>query len=378
MIDSSIRLRALLSLAILLAVGLAGCQGQSTSRAATPEPTAWMPRIIQQQGGGPDVLQIGTGRVPGLIVRQVEEITLPGILETSGQITFDDRSVSTIVSRVQGRIEQNRVSLWDNVRRGEKIIALYSPDFMTAEAEYLEARQTSKANKTPGTGSLDFAASLVLAARRKLELLGMEDADINAITQPDPVVWMRAPISGTVVENKVLRGGAVNPGDELFALGTINNVWITGDIYEDDLARVNVGQDLTAVTMAYPNDTFSGTIARISPNIDPNTHTAQIRCEIRNSEGKLKPQMLATVRIVTRPGSALVVPQDALVFDTDAYFAFVETSSGEFERRKVLIASWTRAGYVRVTGGLKAGERVVTGETLQVNALWHQAHGESS
>src|SRR5215469_7621961 len=365
MIDSSIRLRALLSLAILLAVGLAGCQGQSTSRAATPEPTAWMPRLIQQQGGGPDVLQIGTGRVPGLIVRQVEEITLPGILETSGQITFDDRSVSTIVSRVQGRIEQNRVSLWDNVRRGEKIIALYSPDFMTAEAEYLEARQTSKANKTPGTGSLDFAASLVLAARRKLELLGMEDADINAITQPDPVVWMRAPISGTVVENKVLRGGAVNPGDELFALGTINNVWITGDIYEDDLARVNVGQDLTAVTMAYPNDTFSGTIARISPNIDPNTHTAQIRCEIRNSEGKLKPQMLATVRIVTRPGSALVVPQDALVFDTDAYFAFVETSSGEFERRKVLIASWTRAGYVRVTGGLKAGERVVTGETLQ-------------
>jgi membrane fusion protein, copper/silver efflux system len=164
----------------------------------------------------------------------------------------------------------------------------------------------------------------------------------------------------------------------LLGLGTINKVWITGDIYEDDLARVNVGQELTAVTMAYPNDTFSGVIARISPNIDPNTHTAQIRCEVRNPDGKLKPQMLATVRIVTRTGSALVVPQDALVFDTDAYFAFVETSPNEFERRKVSIASWSRAGYVRVTGGLKAGDRVVTGETIQVNALWHQAHGESS
>ncbi len=374
MIDSRSTGR-LLPLAIVLA--LAGCQGQASSRAATPDATPWVPQMIQQQGEA-DVLQISAGRIPGMTIQEVEESSLPGVLETSGQITFDDRRVSTIVSRVQGRIEQNLVSVWDNVRRGEKILALYSPDFMTAEAEYLEARQTSRTGKQAGAGSLDFAASLVTAARRKLELLGMEDSDISALTQPDPVVWMRAPISGTVVENKALRGSAVNPGDELFALGTIDNVWITGDIYEDDLARVHVGQDLTAVTMAYPDETFSGTIARISPNIDPNTHTAQIRCEIRNPGGKLKPQMLATVRIVTRPGSALVVPQDALVFDTDAYFAFVETSAGEFERRKVSIASWSRAGYVRVTGGLRAGERVVTGETIQVNALWHQVHGESS
>jgi membrane fusion protein, copper/silver efflux system len=367
-----------LPLTIFVALVFAGCQGQAASRAATPEPTTWVPQLIQQQGGGPEVLQIGAGRVPGMVIQQVQDVELPGILETSGQITFDDRNVSTIVSRVQGRIEQNRVSVWDNVRRGEKIVALYSPDFMTAEAEFLEARQTSSMGKQSGAGSSDFAAALVVAARRKLELLGMQDSDINAITQPDPVVWMRAPISGTVVENKALRGGAVNPGDELFALGTINNVWVTGDIYEDDLARVHVGQDLTAVTMAYPDETFSGAIARISPNIDPNTHTAQIRCEIRNPDGKLKPQMLATVKIVTRPGSALVVPQDALVFDTDAYFAFVEINPGEFERRKVSIASWSRAGYVRITGGLKAGERVVTGETIQVNALWHQAHGETS
>ena len=79
-----------------------------------------------------------------------------------------------------------------------------------------------------------------------------------------------------------------------------------------------------------------------------------------------------------RPGEALVIPQDALVFDIDNYYAFVEVSPGTFEHRKVSISSWSRVGYARIVSGLKAGDRVVSGETLQVNALWHEAHGESS
>ena len=135
----------------------------------------------------------------------------------------------TIVSRVQGRIEQTRVSLWDNVQRGEKILALYSPDFMTAEAEYLQAHESSNLMAAPGVGaSSDFAGALLLAAKRKLQFLGMSDADIQAIKAPDPTVWMRAPISGTVVDNKAQRGTAVNPGDVLFSLGTLDDVWITG------------------------------------------------------------------------------------------------------------------------------------------------------
>lgn len=361
-----------------LSVFAFGCRGDSSGpAAAVPEATPMVPQLVRQQGA--EFLQFKPSDVPGLVMVDAQNVELPGVLETSGQITYDDRRVSTIVSRVQGRIEENRVSLWDSVRRGEKIIALYSPDFMTAEAEYLQAHDTSKLIAAPGVGaSTDFAGSLSLAAKRKLQFLGMSDADIQAITAPDPVVWMRAPISGVVVENKVQRGAAVNPGDPLFTLGTLEDVWITGDIYEDDLARVRVGQEMSAVVTAFPDEVFKGAIARLSQNIDPTTHTAQIRCEVKNPDGKLKPQMLAKVSIVTRPGSALVVPQDALVFDIDNYYAFVEVSPGLFEHRKVAIASWSRAGYARIVSGLKAGDRVVTGETLQVNALWHEAHGESS
>jgi RND family efflux transporter MFP subunit len=304
---------------------------------------------------------------------------LPGILETTGQVNFVDDRVSTISSRVQGRIENMRVATWDNVHRGELILELYSPDFMLGEAEYLQAQMTSSVSAHSSIpGSPELAQSMLLAARRKLELLGMSDADINAIKGAEPTIWMRAPVGGTVVQNKATIGSAVNPGDVLYQLGTLDRVWLNADIYEVDLARVKVGQQLEAVTTAFPDEVFRGQVSRISPNIDPNAHTAQIRCEIKNPELELKPQMLARVKIVTNPGSALVVPQQALVFDGDSYCAFVEVTPGSVERRKVEIGSWNEHGYARVLSGVKAGERVIVKQAIQVNALWHEAHGESS
>ena len=202
-------------LCAVLAAGSWACDSAPASRAdVTPPPP--LPRLVRQASGG-DLLQLGA-QVPGLTTVEVRQnVVLPGVLETNGHVDFDDKRVASISSRVAGRIENVRVSQWDNVRRGEQIIALYSPDFMTAEAEYLQAQTTAKLMTRAGRrryGS-DFGPAMVAAARRKLEFLGMGDADIAAIKAPDPTVWMRAPISGTVVENKALRGAAVNPGDVL-------------------------------------------------------------------------------------------------------------------------------------------------------------------
>jgi multidrug efflux pump subunit AcrA (membrane-fusion protein) len=153
-------------------------------------------------------------------------------------------------------------------------MSLYSPDLMTAEAEYLEA--TSSASQTGSTGSrtevfgmpgggLSITANLRAAAVRKLELLGFSPADIGSIRSPSASVWMRAPISGIVVSKNVVRGQQVNPGDQLFSLATLEQVWLTADIYEDDLSRVHVGQTLQAVTAAYPDEVFAGVINRNQP-----------------------------------------------------------------------------------------------------------------
>lgn len=360
---------------VLLAVCVVGCHSASGESAAAQQPD--LPQLVQQDGH--ECLLLKQTEVPGMSTTQIKEITLPGILETTGQVTFDDLKVATIVSRVTGRIEDVHVSVWDNVARGEPIVKLYSPDFMTAEAEYLQALQTSKVSQNVNIdGTAQLAVSMANAARRKLELLGMEDADIDKIRAPSPTIWMRAPIAGTVVQNQALRGAAVNPGDVLYMLGTLEPIWITADIFEVDLARVHVGQELEAVTTAFPDEVFKGTVSHISPDIDPNSHTLQIRCEVHNPGLKLKPQMLARIKVMTSTGTALVVPLDALVFENDSYFAYVETGDHLFVRRKVAIGAWNQEGYARVISGLNAGDRVVTDETLQVNALWHQAHGETS
>jgi membrane fusion protein, copper/silver efflux system len=361
------------SLLALFASATVGCDS-SPSVTANDQPGVALPKFIHQ-GQGPELMELAAN-LPGMTVTTVKPVDLPGTLETSGMVTFDDRKVASIISRVAGRIEGVRVSQWDYVQRGQAIATLYSPDIMTAEAEYLQAKDA--VSKLGGINNGDFAREMLDAARRKLDLLGIEPQQIAKITTPAPYFVMHAPISGNIVQNQTLRGSAVNPGDVLYSLGTLEDVWITGDIYEDDLARVKEGQELSAVTTAYPDDTFHGTIARISPNVDPNTHTVQIRCQVANPGFKLKPQMLARVTIVVRPGQALVVPLDALVFETDKYFAYVDVGNHLLERRVVVIGNWDKEGYARVISGLSAGDRVVTGETIQVNALWHQAKGESS
>jgi Cu(I)/Ag(I) efflux system membrane fusion protein len=367
--------RSLWALLSLITVLVFGCNGPQHANGNTQQAVETFPRLIHQDQG-PELLQLRHGALP--LIGTVRTAQLPGLLETTGQITFDDRRVASIISRVSGRIEGVRVSQWDSVSRGQPILTLYSPDLMTADAEYLQAKASVPALAGGSEGDRQFAQSMVEAAKKKLELLGIEPAQIEMIKTAAPTFVMRAPISGTVVQNQALRGSAVNPGDVLYSVGTLEDVWITGDIYEDELARVQVGQELEAVTTAYPDEVFHGTIARISPNVDPNTHTLQIRCEVKNPDLRLKPQMLAMVKIIVRPGQALIVPLDAVVFERDNYFAYVDVGNDSLERRKVSIGSWNKQGYARVISGLEPGDQVVTTEALQINELWHEVHGESS
>jgi len=362
--------------ALLILLG-SGCDS-SPQAGPDQEQPAVAPVTLVHQGQGPELLQLPHGGLSGMTLTTVQATELPGLLETTGQITFDDRRVANIISRVTGRIEEVRVSQWDTVRRGQPILTLYSPDFMTAEAEYLQAKASMPALASGGADNVQFARTMVEAAERKLELLGIGRDQIATIKTAAPTFVMRAPISGTVVQNQALRGSAVNPGDVLYGVGTLDDVWITGDIYEDDLARVRAGQPLEAVTTAYPDDVFHGVVERISPGVDPNTHTLQIRCQVNNPGLKLKPQMLAQVKIAVLRGTTVIVPLDALVFETDSYFAFVDVGRDRFERRKVVISSWTQPKYARVITGLTPGDQVVTDGALQVDQLWHEAHGESS
>lgn len=361
---------------------LAGCDspGSSNAEVKPPAPAGIATRLRQPDGS--DVMVVTSPQIQEGSLGTLKQVPLPGIIEATGQVTFDDRLVSTISSRVTGRVQYVRASQWDMVRRGELVMSLYSPDFMSAEAEYLvSVRQTSgndgveAGNGAFGIppGSFDLSATLRAAAVRKLELLGFSPSDIARIRRPSSSVWMRAPLSGIIVSKNIVLGQQINPGDQLFSLATLQRVWITADIYEEQLARVKLGQSLEAVTASYPGVVFKGTVERVSPALDPTTHTLQLRCQVDNPGSLLKPQMLARVRIATSPGVALVIPQKALVFDDNTYYAFIVTGTNRVERRAVEVAEWKDGGFARVVKGISPDERFLTTESLRFNALWHAA-----
>jgi membrane fusion protein, copper/silver efflux system len=373
----------MVALALIL---LGGCSPQPSPQAAADTSSAEVPKLVRLSDGrqlmvfSPAVIETGS-------TATVKELLAAGVLEAMGQVTFDDRLVSTLTSRVAGRIQDLRKSRWDTVSHGEPVMSLYSPDFMTAEAEYLEA--LSSVGQSGGLGakadafglpsdSLSMGADLKTAAVRKLELLGFSPDDIAAIREPSTSVWVRSPLSGVIVSRSVVRGQQVNPGEELFSLATLERVWITADIYEDDFSRIKVGQVLEAITATYPGAVFRGTIQKISPSLDPNTHTLELRCEVSNPGWRLRPQMLARVRILTSSSLELEIPQSALVFDDNAYYAFIVVGPTRVERRRVEVADWNEHGYARVIDGINRGERFLTTEALRMNSLWHAARGETS
>ena len=174
---------------------LGGCQSPHPSSAGSAQAEVDAPTIVRQSNGQ-DLMVFKLSQGKERSIDTLREVQLPGVLESMGQVTFDDRLVSTIISRVTGRIEELQKSQWDMVRRGEQVMSLYSPDFMTGEAEYLEATSNPNqganalANNTFGLPSDNFSmtANLKAAAIRKLELLGFSAADVAAIRQPSPSV----------------------------------------------------------------------------------------------------------------------------------------------------------------------------------------------
>src|SRR5215470_12931263 len=141
----SIISRPLVCAVALLAL-LAGCR-KAESTAAARNNTPSLPRL-EKQRDGTEALHFSVHQLSQMTFATLKEIPLPAVLEANGQVSFDDRRVATIISRVAGRIDELRKSQWDTVRRGEQVMSLYSPDLMTAEAEYLEAM-----SNTSSTGS---------------------------------------------------------------------------------------------------------------------------------------------------------------------------------------------------------------------------------
>ncbi|NBC06754.1 MAG: efflux RND transporter periplasmic adaptor subunit [Bacteroidetes bacterium] len=287
-------------------------------------------------------------------------------LQLSGKVQADERRASSQVAQVPGRIEKLYVSFTgEPVYKGQKLAELYVPDLISAQRELLEAAKLQAVNP-----------KLLEAARNKLRHWKISPEQIGQIIASGDIQEtfpLHATASGVVTQRRVAVGDYVAQGEPLFDLMNLNTVWVLFDAYEEDLPQIEVGDRITFTTPAVPGRRFSGKVTFIDPVIDKDRRVVSIRTEVRNPNGKLKPEMLVTGKLQAEAAGeqvSLTVPKSAVLWTGERSVVYVkvpDTDIPTFQYRELELGEALGDRY-RVLDGLEAGEEVVTYGNFSIDA----------
>jgi Cu(I)/Ag(I) efflux system membrane fusion protein len=235
---------------------------------------------------------------------------------------------------------------------------------LAAQREYLETlKRRGGAAGAAGNGVLD-------AARQRLRLWDMTDAEIKALErrgEPLDYVPIHAPRGGTLVERNIADGGAARMGETLLTIADLSRVWIDAQVFEADFELVRAGMR-ARVTLPYlPDRNFDAVVDYVYPYLEGESRTGRVRLTLENPEGLLKPDMYAEVSLEADLGERLAVPEEAVIIAGESRVVFVDLGGGRL--KPVRVRTGRRAqGFIEITDGLKAHDRVVTSGNFLVAA----------
>jgi membrane fusion protein, heavy metal efflux system len=298
-------------------------------------------------------------------------------IHVNGVIAPDVNRSVPLVSLGGGRVVEIKAKLGDYVQKGQVLLLINSPDLTAAFSDY----QKSKADQQLADKQL--ARAKLLYDKGAIALADLENAedahakataDLNAATQrlhvlggdlnnPSPLLPLRAPISGTIVDQQITSGTGVRSLDNqqaLFTIADLSVVWVLCDVYQDMLPRVHVG-DIAEVNVTGYSETFPGKVINIGQVLDPATRTAKVRIELPNPHGIMRAGMFVTATFRARqPVERVVVPASAVVHVHDKDWVFLPVGGNRFRRVAVQLGPVEKDGQQQVISGLKAGDEVVT------------------
>ena len=325
-----------------------------------------------------------------LVIEPAGKRTLALHLVSAGRVAFDEARVAHVFSSVSGRITKVLGAFGQRVGKGDPLAVIESPDLGSAWSDLIKARADRVAAEHEferqrdllehhAAAERDFEAAQDNAAkamaeveRSQLRLRMLHASDSGSATQE---FLLRSPISGEIVNRTATPGlevqgmlSSANVVAELFTVGDIERVWVWGDIYERDLGKVRLGQKVTISSVAYPGHAIAGALDFIANTLDPQTHTAKIRCAVPNRDRVLKPEMYVTLSVELERREALALPRTAVIRSGDRQTVYVEdgkTGDGRtrFRERTVEIGE-ADDGWISVTSGLSPGDRVVVSGSI--------------
>ena len=317
-----------------------------------------------------------------------------------GQIAFNEDASTAVLSPFSGRVTRLLKKIGDDVKRGEPLFEIDSPEVVQAQTDFISTLQAlekaksqlnlTQAHARPSTvaderqGDRACATSTrratsmlppsptpqprtvaVQAARNKLRvIIGRDGAEIERLERErivNPLITINAPIDGTIVNRKIGPGQFIraDAGDPLYSISDLSVMWLKAYVPESDIAYIRAGQELQVKVSAFPDQVFTARITSVGASSDQQTRRIVVRSEIDNPGRVLKADMFATFLIATGdPATGPIVPVTSIIRDGDAASVWVECEPRVFERRSVRLGGEAN-GLVQITSGLNAGERVV-------------------
>ena len=361
---------------LLTAAVLAGCNKEESKTPASPS-------------ADPALVVPAEELLAQLKLATVTSQPVAETLRVAGRIDFDEQRLARIGATITGRVTEIDAVLGQTVKKGDVLARLNSSELSTQQLAYLKARAELELNRRNAERAKAlFEADVIAAAelqRRQseyqisvaetraaadqLQLLGVTPAAIErlgkhgAVNSLTPVV---ATLSGVVVERKLAQGQVVQPADALFVVADLSNLWAVAQVPEQQVSQVKAGQSVSIEVPALGNEKLLGKLIYVGQTIDPETRTVLVRTALDNSDGRLKPAMLASMLIEAKPADRLVIPASAVVRENDMDHVFVAEEAGAF--RLVRVKLGVEQGGLRVVlSGLKGQERVVVDGAFHLN-----------
>jgi Cu(I)/Ag(I) efflux system membrane fusion protein len=305
------------------------------------------------------------------VFQTAEKVQVPVDIKVPGRLAFNAERSKVLSARAPGRVE--RIYAFDGaqVNVGSPVVELYSPDFISAQQEYLLSSKIAKvlvANKAMND-LLDDAHFTQEAAANRMRNLGAGDADIKSIettgkTQANLV--MRSPLKGVVVKRNVEPGAAVAAGDVMATLADPKHLWFLGNVFEQDFRMVKLGQKIILRLEAYPDKEFVAYANYIAPAIDPQTRALLIRADVENTDDLLRPDMFASGLVTTGTADAIVVPQTAIVRIREARYAIIRVGPETFRRVPVKGYDLNSKSFA-ITEGVEQGWQILAEGAVLLN-----------
>jgi cobalt-zinc-cadmium efflux system membrane fusion protein len=337
----------------------------------------------------PNIVELPAEMAKGITVMKVGDAEIRDLLRIPGSIQVDEQRMARIGAPVTGRISDIDVVLGQHVKRGQVLATVNSTELAQNQLAYIKALQQislqskaverakalldadviAPAELQKRESELSGAKADLIAARNQLMVLGMSQANIDKLSrsaQMDTFSNINARIAGTVISRKINLGQVVQPADELFVVADLSTVWAVAEVPEHQIDLIEKGQEVDIEIPAIYEKPIKGKLIFVGDVVNPETRTVTVRSEILNNKQEIKPDMLVSMLVLSKPTKKLSVPAQAIVRENDKNYVFVQIAPNKYRLREVTTDEEYQ-GNVAVINGLSAGETIIVEGAFHVN-----------